>query len=169
MGHGVCCRGSIWERQVKSTLLHDENGEKTYALIFEKGDEVMAGLKSFAKEAGLGGAHFTAIGAFSEATLGYFERDRKTYKRISVQEQVEVLSLIGDVALKDEQPEVHAHVVVGTSEGAARGGHILEATVWPTLEVILTESPRHLRKVHDEETGLALIDPRAGERSYLVI
>ena len=150
--------------QKKSTLLHDDNGEKTYALIFEKGDEVMAGLRSFAKQAGLGGAHFTAIGAFSKATLGYFERERKSYKQIPIKEQVEVLSLVGDVALKNDEPEVHAHVVVGTSEGAARGGHILEATVWPTLEVIVTESPRHLRKVHDEETGLALIDPTAGEQ-----
>jgi predicted DNA-binding protein with PD1-like motif len=151
------------------TKLLDDHGEKTYALIFDKGDEVMAGLRSFAKEAHLGGAHFTAIGAFSEATLGYFERDRKDYKRIPVREQVEVLSLIGDVALKDGEPEVHAHVVVGTSEGAARGGHILEAKVWPTLEVILTESPRHLRKVHDDETGLALIDPSAGEARPLTI
>jgi predicted DNA-binding protein with PD1-like motif len=149
---------------MKSKLLHDDNGEKTFALIFEKGDEVMAGLRSFANDAHLGGAHFTAIGAFSAATLGYFDRNRRAYKKIPVREQVEVLSLIGDVALKDGKPEVHAHVVVGTSEGAARGGHILEATVWPTLEVIVTESPRHLRKVHDDETGLALIDPQAGER-----
>jgi len=154
---------------MKSKLLHDDNGEKTYAVIFDKGDEVMAGLRSFAKEARLGGAHFTAIGAFSEATLGYFERDRKEYKRIPVREQVEVLSLVGDVALKNDEPEVHAHVVVGTSEGVARGGHVLEATVWPTLEVIVTESPRHLRKVHDDETGLALIDPTAGERRYPIV
>jgi hypothetical protein len=154
---------------MKSKLLNDAHGEKTYAVIFDKGDEVMSGLKSFAREAGLGGAHFTAIGAFSKAMLGYFERDRREYKRIPIREQVEVLSLVGDVALKHDEPEIHAHVVVGTSEGAARGGHILEATVWPTLEVILTESPRHLRKVHDDETGLALIDPRAGEHQYTVI
>lgn len=142
---------------MRSKLL-DDSGEKTYAVVFDKGDEVMAGLKAFAQDVGLSGAHFTAIGAFSEATLGYFERDRKRYKKLPIQEQVEVLSLIGDVALKDGRPEIHAHVVVGTSDGTARGGHILSATVWPTLEVIVTESPRHLRKSHDEETGLALID-----------
>jgi predicted DNA-binding protein with PD1-like motif len=151
---------------MKSTLLND-HGEKTYALIFEKGDEVMATLKAFAREAKLGGAHFTAIGAFSDAVLGYFDRDRRDYKKIPIREQVEVLSMIGDVALKDGEPEVHAHVVVGTSEGMARGGHILEARVWPTLEVIVTEAPRHLRKVHDPETGLALIDPSAGQSRAL--
>lgn len=145
---------------MRSQLLNDDQ-EKTYALIFEKGDEVMDGLTAFAKEAGLSGAHFTAIGAFSEATLGYFERERRDYKKIPVSEQVEVLSLIGDVALSDGKPQVHAHVVVGTSDGSTRGGHLLQATVWPTLEVIVTESPKHLRKVYDPETGLALIRPRS--------
>lgn len=143
---------------MRSQLLHDDQ-EKTYALIFEKGDEAMAGLTQFAKETGLSGAHFTAIGAFSDATLGYFDRDRRDYKKIPIREQVEVLSLIGDVALKDGEPQVHAHVVVGQSDGGTRGGHLLKATVWPTLEVIVTESPRHLRKAHDPETGLALIRP----------
>ena len=145
---------------MKSQLLNDDQ-EKTYALIFEKGDEVMDGLTKFAKKAGLSGAHFTAIGAFSAATLGYFERERRDYKQIPVHEQVEVLSLIGDVALSEGKPQVHAHVVVGTSDGSTRGGHLLKATVWPTLEVIVTESPRHLRKVHDPETGLALIQPQS--------
>jgi predicted DNA-binding protein with PD1-like motif len=154
---------------MKSTLLLDDHGEKTYAVIFDKGDEVMSGLRSFAKEAGLGGAHFTAIGAFSEAMLGYFDRDRRSYRQIPVREQVEVLSLIGDVALKDGEPEIHAHVVVGTAAGEARGGHILEARVWPTLEVVVTESPRHLRRVHDDETGLALIDLNAGQRPAMII
>ena len=135
--------------------------EKTYAVIFDKGDEVISGLNAFAKEQGLSAAHFTAIGAFQEATLGYFERDRKAYKKIPIKEQVEVLSLIGDVALKGDEPEIHAHVVVGMADGAARGGHILNATVWPTLELIVTESPRHLRRKHDEATGLALIDLEA--------
>ena len=145
---------------VKSTLL-DSSGPRTWALIFDKGDEPVTGLTAFAKAQKLGGAHFTAIGAFSEATLGYFDRDAKTYLKIPIDEQVEVLSLIGDVALDKGEPKVHAHVVVGRADGEARGGHLLEAHVWPTLEVVLVESPRHLRKRHDPETGLALIDPTA--------
>jgi predicted DNA-binding protein with PD1-like motif len=145
---------------MRATLLHDE-GEKTFAVIFDKNEEFLAGLTGFITREGITAAHFTAIGAFSHATLGYFERDRKTYKKIPVNEQVEVLSLIGDVAIADDKPQIHAHVVVGTSEGMARGGHILDATVWPTLEVILTEEPVYLRKHHDPETGLALIDAGA--------
>ena len=132
--------------------------ERTYALVFDKGDEVISNLTGFARERKLTAAHFTAIGAFSNVTLGYFEPDRKDYRRISISEQVEVLSLVGDVARKDDQPEVHAHVVLGKADGSAHGGHLLEAQVWPTLEVVLTESAAHLRKRVDEETGLALIE-----------
>ena len=132
--------------------------ERTYALVFDKGDEVISNLTGFSRERKLTAAHFTAIGAFSNVTLGYFEPDRKDYRRISISEQVEVLSLVGDVARKDDQPEVHAHVVVGKADGSAHGGHLLEAQVWPTLEVVLTESAAHLRKRVDEETGLALIE-----------
>jgi predicted DNA-binding protein with PD1-like motif len=146
---------------MKSKLL-DATGQKTFALVFDKGDEVVAELTAFAKAEHVGAAHFTAIGAFSEVTLGYFQRDRKAYKRMALAEQVEVLSLLGDIALDPTGvAKAHAHVVVGLSDGQTRGGHLLAARVWPTLEVILVESPAFLRKRHDPDSGLALIDPAA--------
>jgi predicted DNA-binding protein with PD1-like motif len=120
----------------------------------------MEKLTEFAAAQPLTASHFAAIGAFSDVTLGYFEHERKAYKRIQLDEQVEVLSLIGDVALKDGAPQVHAHVVVGRSDGSAHGGHLLAAHVWPTLELVVTESPRHLRRRSDP-VGLALIDLQA--------
>jgi predicted DNA-binding protein with PD1-like motif len=138
--------------------LLDNGDEKTFALIFKSGDEVIKGLTEFARRHSIVAAHFSAIGALQSAVLGYFDRERKEYLKIPFEEQVEVLSLLGDVALKGDEPKIHAHVVVGKRDGTAHGGHIIEATVWPTLEVILTESPRHLRRKHDEESGLALID-----------
>lgn len=145
---------------MRHELLNNE-GERTWALIFDKGDEVIGELQRFARSEELGGSHFTAVGAFERATLGYFDRDRRDYLKIPVDEQVEVLSLVGDVARGEDGPKVHAHVVVGRRDGTTRGGHILEANVWPTLEVVLTEEPRHLQRTHDEETGLALIDVAA--------
>jgi uncharacterized protein len=141
---------------MKAKLLHD-NGERTYALVFDKGDEVVAELEAFARELALTAARFTAIGAFSDVKLGYFDRDQKDYLEIPVAEQVEVLSLLGDIAEKDGEPKVHAHVVIGDRDGAARGGHLLEAHVWPTLEVILEESPAHLRRRVDKDVGLPLV------------
>lgn len=142
---------------MKAKLLHEQHGEKTFAVIFDKGDEVITGLTDFAKQNQLTAAQLTAIGAFSDATLGYFDREKKGYIKIPVDEQVEVLSLVGDIALSKGEPKVHAHVVVGRRDGTTRGGHILEAHVWPTLEVIVTETPKHLQRQTDEATGLALI------------
>jgi predicted DNA-binding protein with PD1-like motif len=102
-------------------------GETTFALIFDKGDEFTKELLDFAKAQGIRGGHLTAIGAFSDVLLGYFDKNRKEYKKIPFREQVEVLSLVGDIAVKDDEPKLHAHVVVGKSDGTARGGHILEA------------------------------------------
>jgi predicted DNA-binding protein with PD1-like motif len=135
----------------------DEREQKTFALIFDKEDKFIKELTSFAQKKELGASHFTAIGAFRRVMLGYFDRQTKKYKEIPIEEQVEVLSLVGDITLKDGTSQVHAHVVVGKSDGTAHGGHILEARVWPTLEVILTESPKHLCRKFDPETGLALI------------
>ena len=142
---------------MKSKIL-DDQGEKTYALVFELDDEVISCLTEFARREKLGAAHFTAIGAFRELTLGYFDWESKAYLKIPVQEQVEVLSLAGNIVAHDGEPKLHAHVVVGKRDGTAHGGHLIEARVRPTLEVVLAEAPQHLQRRHDEQTGLALIE-----------
>jgi len=139
----------------------NETGERVFAVIFETGEDPVAGLTRFAEEQNLSASSFTAIGAFCEATLGYFNWERKDYERIPVKGQVEVLALVGDIALEGEKKKVHAHVVLGRRDGSACGGHLLAAKVRPTLEVILTESPSYLRRAHDPASGLALI--RIGE------
>jgi len=134
-----------------------DRASSIYALVFQSGGDVMSILKEFANERSLKASHFTAIGAFSRCTLGYFDFSIKDYKKIPVEEQVEVLSLTGDIALYGDESRLHAHVVLGRSDGSAIGGHLLEATVHPTLEVILEESPGYLQRRIDPETGLALI------------
>lgn len=142
---------------MKWKLLHT-NGEKSWVIVCEAGDEVITELTEFARQQRLSASHFTAIGAFRHAMLGFYNLEKKDYKRIPVTEQVEVLSLIGDVAQQNDEPKIHAHVVLGKSDGSTCGGHLLQAEVCPTLEVILTESPRHLIRKMNEEIGLALID-----------
>jgi predicted DNA-binding protein with PD1-like motif len=141
---------------MKAELIND-GAEKTYALIFDTGDDVTSGLLEFAQHHHLAGSHFTAIGGFSRVVLGYFEWEHKSFRPIPIEEQVEVLMLAGDVALRDDEPIVHAHVVVATSDGIAHGGHLLEARVRPTLEVTLVESPVHLHRTFDPDVGVALI------------
>lgn len=148
---------------MKSKLLdsavHDAGAasQKTFALIFNDGDQVIASLKAFAQEQPLAASHFTAIGAFKSATLGYFDWERKDYIKIPVDQQVEVLSMVGDITINEGKPNIHTHVVLGTRDGSACGGHLIEAEVRPTLELILTESPSHLQRHFDKEAGLPLI------------
>jgi hypothetical protein len=145
---------------VKSKLIND-GPQKTYVLVLEKGDEAVSTIESFAQTYGLAAAQLTGVGAFSDAILGFFDWETKTYRKIPLKEQVEVVSLLGDVAQgPDAKSSLHPHVVISRSDGSAMGGHLLEAHVRPTLEVILTESPKHLRKRKDPESGLALIVPR---------
>ncbi len=141
---------------MRAKLIND-GPERTFAVVLDKGDEVTASLLAFAKEHKLSAAEFTAVGAFSGCVLGYFDWDKKDYRRIPVEEQVEVLVLAGNIALKDDEPKLHPHVVIGKADGTAHGGHLLEGHVRPILEVIVTESPAHLRRQPDEETGLALL------------
>lgn len=139
--------------------LINEGSERTYAVVLDVGEEPVACLSEFAKAERLDAARFTAIGAFSEAVLGFFDLQRKDYEKIRIGEQAEVVSLVGDVALgPDGVPKLHAHVVLAKRDGSAWGGHLIEARVQPTLEVMLIESPSYLQRRVDPATGLALIE-----------
>jgi predicted DNA-binding protein with PD1-like motif len=140
------------------TKLLNESVERIWALVFDIGDPVMANLERFAREQGLRGAHFSGIGAFQDVTLRYFDWESRQYEDIPVDEQVEVLTLTGNVASEGDEPKVHAHLIIGRRDGSTLGGHLKEAHVRPTLEVILTEEPEPLVRRHDAATGLALID-----------
>lgn len=144
---------------MKSRLVH-RDAQRTFVAVLESGDEIVACLMDLAKRESLSASQITAIGALSSAVLGYFDWSKKEYRRIPVNEQVEVVSLIGDIALDEKgNPALHAHTVLGRSDGSTLGGHLLEGRVRPTLEVVLTESPAHLRRRKDVESGLALIQP----------
>lgn len=142
---------------MKSKLI-GSGAEQRYVLVLATGDAVMEQLQRFARENDLTASNFTAIGAFSDARIGFFDLRKEDYEAIAINEQVEVLSLVGDITLDNGKPKIHAHVVVGKRDGTAHGGHLLEAHVRPTLEVVLTESPATLKRRSDPATGLALID-----------
>jgi predicted DNA-binding protein with PD1-like motif len=144
---------------MKVKLVSQKGGEKVYAVIFSKGDEVLSGLTDFAIQYKVGAAHFTGIGALSGATLGWLDLAAKAYHPLHVDEQVEVLSIIGDVATFNGKPVVHAHMVMGKRDGTTVGGHLWEAHVNPTLEVFVSVDPVPLKKKADDASGMKLIDP----------
>lgn len=144
---------------MKSKLVAQTGGERTFVLILDSGDEAFATISKFAQQEQLSAASLTALGAFSRATVGWFDLAAKTYRKIPVDQQCEVLSGLGDIAIDDKgKPSLHMHVVLGLSDGSTRGGHLVEGAVQPTLEVTLVETPAHLRRKQRPELGLALID-----------
>jgi uncharacterized protein len=143
----------------RSTVVSDVGGVKTFLLVYDKGSEIMSGLLEFAAEQQLSGGHLLAIGAVSDAVLAFFDRKKRDYLHIPVAEQAEVTSMTGNIALKDGKPFLHIHTVLGLPDGSTRGGHLLEAHVWPTLEMVVTTWTRKVHRKEDAETGLELLEP----------
>ena len=142
---------------VKARVLNDTAGGKIFVLVLDTGDEVVTTLTAFVKDKRIAAGFLTGVGGFGDYVLGFFDHAAKDHRRLPVTGQVEVLSLTGDVAMKGDEPMVRLHAVVGLPDGTTRGGRLLEAHVWPTLEVVLTESPKYLSRRYDPDTGLALI------------
>jgi len=144
---------------MRSRLVYqDGSHHRTFVLAFDKAEDPVPLLVRFADTQGLSGSHITGTGSFERAVVGYFDRLEGDYVRIPVEQQVEVLSLNGEVALRHEKPIVHLQAVLGLRDGTTRGGHLLAASVWPALEVVVTEHPRYLRRRFDPELQLALIE-----------
>jgi uncharacterized protein len=94
----------------------------TYVVVCDPGDEAVSALARFARAERLEAAQVNAVGAFEHATVGWFDPAVRDYRRILVNEQCEVLSLLGDVAEGQDGPIVHVRVVLGLSDGTTRGG-----------------------------------------------
>ena len=141
---------------MKYQLINNDQ-QKTFAIILERGEEVMKSIMAFAKEQKVCASQFTAIGAFSETVVGFFDFSIKDYKKIPFKTQMEVLTLNGDITIFNDEYKIHAHVVLGKEDGTAHGGHLIKAIVHPTLEIILNESPAYLQRQTDEDLGISLI------------
>lgn len=142
---------------MKSKMIND-GAERVFVLILDQGEEAFKAITEFADREKVTGASVSAIGAFSQAKVGWFDFAAKNYKPIKVGEQCEVLSLLGDVAQGDDgKASLHLHAVLGLQDGTVRGGHLLSGSVQPTLEVTITETAVHLRRKKRPDLGIALI------------
>jgi predicted DNA-binding protein with PD1-like motif len=141
----------------QANLLSDGDA-KTHLVVFRSGQEVMKGLLAFAKKHKLVAGHLTGIGALSDTVIGYFDPIKKAYLRNHEKGQVELLSLTGNLAVYDNEPFFHIHVALGLRDASARGGHLFEATVHPTVELVLTTYSKTVQRKIDADTGLPLLE-----------
>ena len=145
---------------MRHRLLAESDGQRAFAATFQVGEEAVAALTELARQLKLGTCQITGIGGFERVSLGYFDFETSSFRSNEINEQVEVLSMIGNIAdAEDGTPKLHVHVVLGCADARTRGGHLVEGIVRPTLEVIIEESPKHLTRKHDSKTGLILLRP----------
>lgn len=130
---------------------------RRFLLVFDKEDDFLPTLRTFADSHAIRGAFFVALGAFRRATVAYWNPATKEYEHIEVDEQVEVLALTGDIGADGAETKIHAHATLGRRDGSAIGGHVLAATIFPTLEVHLVDYGATVVRGTDEATGLSLI------------
>jgi len=147
---------------VRSRLLTDRDGMRTFVVALQTGDRLIESITRFAADEGLAASEFTAIGALASARLAYFDWASKGYTDIPVEEQVEIASLNGRITRPEGgqgDPHLHVHCVLSRADGSAIAGHLMEAEVRPTAEVIVADSGAELHRRTDPESGLAVIDP----------
>lgn len=139
--------------------MNETNGRRTFVVALEMGEEVVSSITELARELSLGSSSMTGIGAFQRVRLGFFDYERSNFRENVIDEQVELLSLVGNIADEEGTPHLHAHVVLGRYDATTRGGHLVEAVVRPTMELVIVEYPEHLQRRHDKKTGLVLLKP----------
>jgi predicted DNA-binding protein with PD1-like motif len=147
---------------VRSRMLSDNQGTRTFVVALETGDPMIESITRFAAEQGLAASEFTAIGALASARLAYFDPARRDYVQIPLEEQLEMASLNGRITRpegREGDPHLHVHCVLSRRDGSPVAGHLIEAEVRPTAEVFITDSPAELHRRIDPESGLPVIDP----------
>ena len=132
-------------------------GERT-EIRFESGDEFIASLTAFAQADAISFAVFSGLGAVRRARIAFFNIDTREYQTHELDEQFEVVSLIGNVALRDGKPLVHAHASLARKDLSVLGGHVMELVARPTIELWLRREAAPVSRVPDEESSLALLD-----------
>lgn len=140
-------------------LLEASGGSRKFVLVLEQGEEAFASITAFAKEMGLLGSSISAIGAFSRAELGWYNPATKEFVKNIVDEQTEVISMLGNITQEHGEAHLHVHVALGCRDASTKGGHLVAGWVSPTLEIIIEEAPEHMRRGKDRKSGLILLKP----------
>jgi uncharacterized protein len=129
-----------------------------FVVRLETGEEIFSTLAEFARAVAIDAAHVSGIGSAYHVVLGYFDRQAREYSRHTVEEEVEIVSLLGNIALKDGQPFPHLHVTVSGRDYRPLAGHFFEGYVGGTCEVVVRPLSGYLQRSQDEATGLYLLD-----------
>ena len=147
---------------MRYNVLEQIGARRKFVLVLAAGEEAITTVEKFCNETNVNSASLTGIGAFTSCSLGYFNPATQEFVQNEIEEQTEVLSMIGSIAANREGAvKLHIHAVLGCRDATTRGGHLVAGHVSPTMELVIEESETHLIRDHDEGTGLILLQPRS--------
>lgn len=132
---------------------HDGN----IVMNLARGEELVATLSAWCEKNAVTGATLTGLGAADVLEVAYYNLDTKTFERHSIDEEVEILSLVGNAAMLGDKRILHIHGTFGRKDLSTFGGHIFSLRVSGACEIHLTVFPQAFTRAYDEETGLNLL------------
>jgi predicted DNA-binding protein with PD1-like motif len=142
----------------RSMKVWEYSDRTAYLVRVDRGEEMMEVLRTVAKKRGVGAARVSGIGALENAELGYFDVERKEYLRKKLPGSWELLSLAGNISLRDGEVMPHIHVILGNVDLECRGGHLFSGVVSVTGEIFIEPLPGALHREMDREVNLPLLD-----------
>lgn len=128
-----------------------------FVLVLKKGERVVEALQKFAQKKSINSAWVSGLGAVLEAEIGYYKLDTRDYHFVQLDSILEIVSLSGNVAIYENVPMAHLHVVLSDESMKTYGGHLKEAVVGGTVELYIRTIKADLVRQPDAETGLKLI------------
>ncbi len=123
----------------------------------EMREDILMSIMKFAEAKRVQAAMFEGIGSLNQAKLGHYDFATKNYKYEIFQEDLEILTLSGNISTLDKAPLPHAHVTLGRRDFSVIGGHLDEGSSANMVEIGLSALPGKLVKSRDEEVGLNLL------------
>lgn len=139
-------------------MYYSKVSDNKYIIRLKRGELVNKSLKKFCQKESIKNGAIWAIGSVDDPILAHYQVDTKKYSEKKFKGVFEVAPLTGNVGLYEEQPLIHNHILVSDESMQAFAGHLVEAKVSATLEVILIKFDSKLTKSNDQETGLKLYD-----------
>ncbi|MDO4663178.1 MAG: DNA-binding protein [Tissierellia bacterium] len=123
-----------------------------------KGEKVVASIREVLEKEKVYAGNIQAIGALGYVNMGIYNPDKKTYDNMEINKMVELTALLGNASVKDDELYTHFHITIGDEKGNAHAGHLNEAVVSMTAEIFVDIIDGHIGRIHDEETGINLLD-----------
>ena len=128
-----------------------------YIIRFDKGEELISGLIEFCQAKKIKAGFFIALGATSQVVLSYYHLDKKEYQEKKIDEDLEIVSLSGNVAEMEGKIIIHSHGIFADSQMRTYGGHLNKLVVSGTGEVLLDVFQGKIERQYSQEIGLNLM------------